>query len=140
MHGVLRRHQAHGSGVELPELLPRLPSQLHQEVGQVTRVPGRRFDRGLALSRLSECGVQTSQLLHMLLWEGDQSRVAAQRDPSQLWGHVWEEEEWAGLQPPLQHLVSPWALSTVSRLHPEVLRLWENQPANALWSGCCPPL
>lgn len=46
MHGVLRHHPAHGARVELPELLPRLPSQLHQEVGSIPGLPGRRYDGG----------------------------------------------------------------------------------------------
>lgn len=44
MHGVLRYHPAHGPGVELPELLPRLPPELHQEMGSIPSLTGRRCD------------------------------------------------------------------------------------------------
>lgn len=40
MHGVLRRHSGHGPGVELPQLLPRLPLELHQEVGSLPGLTG----------------------------------------------------------------------------------------------------
>lgn len=43
MHGLLRSHPARGPRVELPELLPRLPPELHQEVGSVAGVSGGRF-------------------------------------------------------------------------------------------------
>lgn len=44
MHGVLWCHPAHGPSVELPELLPRLPPELHQEMGSVTSLTGRRCE------------------------------------------------------------------------------------------------
>lgn len=42
MHGLLRRHPARGPRLELPELFPRLPPELHQEVGSFTGLSGRR--------------------------------------------------------------------------------------------------
>lgn len=42
MHGLLRRHPARGPRVELPGLLPRLPPELHQEVGPFAGLSGRR--------------------------------------------------------------------------------------------------
>lgn len=42
MHGLLRRHPARGARVELPELFPRLPPELHKEMGSLAGLSGRR--------------------------------------------------------------------------------------------------
>lgn len=42
MHGLLRRHPARGPRVELPELFPRLPPELHKEMGSIAGLSGRR--------------------------------------------------------------------------------------------------
>lgn len=40
VHGVLWSGPCHGTGLELSELLPRLPSELHQEVGSLPCLTG----------------------------------------------------------------------------------------------------
>lgn len=42
MHGLLRGHPAGGPRVELPELFPCLPPELHKEMGTITGLSGRR--------------------------------------------------------------------------------------------------
>lgn len=43
VHGLLWRHPLHGPSLELRQLLPRLPPELHQEVGSIPGLSGRRY-------------------------------------------------------------------------------------------------
>lgn len=66
MHGLLRCHPAHGPGVELPELLPRLPPELHQEMGPIPGISGRRYSHqttsGCFTTRFSSTNTQYGYL------------------------------------------------------------------------------